>query len=144
MVGLSLVRNQNTTLRLQYSYIIFTIFPLILLFLGLCVSLAQEIHSKIPHATLQVIIIRIISIIFSYSSNTITLLLSAAGNKMNFLHILSNVSHVDLKMFNGCLEINVYIRRWTSIILHVILVTLLLLFETSSACTFYFISRITF
>jgi hypothetical protein len=59
-----------------------------------------------------------------------------------FLKHLSNISRVDLKMFNGHLKRNIYIRRRKSIIPQSI--SLVLHFGTSSACAFYFISRITF
>ncbi|PNF21452.1 hypothetical protein B7P43_G13508 [Cryptotermes secundus] len=142
IVGLSFVRNQNRPRRLQSSDIIFTIILVILLFVGLCVTLTGEIHSKIPHATLQVIIVWTISIIFSYSTSITTLILNVVSHKMNFKLILSNISHVDCKLYNESLKRNIYSRRRTSIILQ--LIVLLLLFGTSSVCAFYFLSRITF
>jgi uncharacterized BrkB/YihY/UPF0761 family membrane protein len=136
IIGLTDTRSTNKIYRLQILNMLFSAFLVVVLLSGLYISVTQEIHSQIPHATVQVIIVWILSIMISYLTSIITLILNATCNKASFLNILSNISRVDHKMFTGNLKRNIYIRRRKSIILQ--LITLLLLYGTSSAFAFFF------
>jgi hypothetical protein len=96
------------------------------LLLGQYISFTQEIHSQIPHATLQVIIVWIASVIISYSTSITTLNLNATCNKVKFLIILSNISNVGSKTLNGHLKKNIHNRGRRSIILQWVVLVLLL------------------
>jgi hypothetical protein len=98
--------------------------------------------STIHHLTLRVIVVWTVSVLFSYLTSITSLILNVINSQENFLSILTDVPSVGCKIFNNGFKRKIYIVRRTSIASQ--LMVLLLLFGTSSACTFYSISEITF